>query len=470
MTARSALGLLSQTSRRLLSSDWILAIGILSIGATVFLAPHDLHGQATIRFEATPAVIHPGDTVSVEVFVDRNGLPPIGGGEIGLAFDTSQFTLTGFETPAEVPVPLVPDLFAWNGPPPVGVGGLTGCNLWWDEVDSDGIAMAFAFSSGTSVSSFQLCRFELTSSPTATIGLHSLGEPPVDLNCLWSGSMLVQLSGSVIPTVQTPLEIAVSNVSEPFNFLCESIAGSVELSWTNAQTYDSLEIFRDGVSIATPAGFTTSFVDDQTNLGQTYEYTIVATLFGVGSPPVSCSVTVDLSVPPPTALSCSDGGGVAELSWQLPASAYDAIAVRRNGTVIASLAGDATSFIDDAPPFDVVVAYDVRGSIGGDESSSETCDLTVLAPPTDLFVRGAINTSAGIDLSDAVFLLTALFSGTETLPCDDAADTNDDGLLNVADGIYLLSYLFNDGLPPPPPFDAPGIDPTPDGLGCATSL
>jgi hypothetical protein len=50
--------------------------------------------------------------------------------------------------------------------------------------------------------------------------------------------------------------------------------------------------------------------------------------------------------------------------------------------------------------------------------------------------------------------------------CLDAADGNDDGALGLTDAIYVLSHLFLGGPAPPPPFPAPGADPTPDGLDC----
>ena len=43
-----------------------------------------------------------------------------------------------------------------------------------------------------------------------------------------------------------------------------------------------------------------------------------------------------------------------------------------------------------------------------------------------------------------------IFTGG-TIPCDNAADSNDDGTLNIADAIALLGYLFNGATPPPPP-------------------
>jgi hypothetical protein len=46
----------------------------------------------------------------------------------------------------------------------------------------------------------------------------------------------------------------------------------------------------------------------------------------------------------------------------------------------------------------------------------------------------------------------------------DACDTNDDGRFDIADAVYILSYVFDGGPPPPPPFPDCGIDPTPDDL------
>jgi hypothetical protein len=66
-----------------------------------------------------------------------------------------------------------------------------------------------------------------------------------------------------------------------------------------------------------------------------------------------------------------------------------------------------------------------------------------------------------------VFLLTNLFAGGSNPTCDDAADANDDGNIDVSDIISILSFQFNGGSPPPPPFANCGVDPTVnDGLGC----
>ena len=63
-------------------------------------------------------------------------------------------------------------------------------------------------------------------------------------------------------------------------------------------------------------------------------------------------------------------------------------------------------------------------------------------------------------------ILAHLFGGGERLSCADAGDTNDDGILDIADVIYLLAHLFAGGPPPQPPFPECGPDHTPDVLVC----
>ncbi len=81
------------------------------------------------------------------------------------------------------------------------------------------------------------------------------------------------------------------------------------------------------------------------------------------------------------------------------------------------------------------------------------------------FIRGNANLQGIFDLADVIFILQGLFSGGP-LPCFDAADGNDDGFVDISDAISLLGYLFVNGPPPVAPFPDPGVDPTPDGLGC----
>jgi len=86
-------------------------------------------------------------------------------------------------------------------------------------------------------------------------------------------------------------------------------------------------------------------------------------------------------------------------------------------------------------------------------------------PQRGLFKRGDANGDSGIDIADAIAVLSTLFAGG-ALNCLDAADANDDGSLDIADPISLLSYLYAGGPPPAPPNDC-GEDTTADDLNCA---
>jgi hypothetical protein len=89
------------------------------------------------------------------------------------------------------------------------------------------------------------------------------------------------------------------------------------------------------------------------------------------------------------------------------------------------------------------------------------------ARAADPFVRGDVDQSSRLDVSDAVSVLRFLFAGErDVVTCDDAADADDSGGLDTSDAVFLLSALFLVGPLPAAPFPACGDDPTEDVLGC----
>ena len=84
--------------------------------------------------------------------------------------------------------------------------------------------------------------------------------------------------------------------------------------------------------------------------------------------------------------------------------------------------------------------------------------------PEEIFQRGDCNSDDLADLADAASILANQFGNYEIL-CPDACDTNDDGLLNMADSVFLLNWLFKFGISPaaPGPY-SDGADPTGDAL------
>lgn len=89
---------------------------------------------------------------------------------------------------------------------------------------------------------------------------------------------------------------------------------------------------------------------------------------------------------------------------------------------------------------------------------------TVLCEP--LFKRGDTNLDTAIDLADAVYLLTYLFTDGAAPACQDTGDSNDDGVMDLSDAITILTYLFSDDPNPPLLGGDCANDPTEDALTC----
>ena len=90
---------------------------------------------------------------------------------------------------------------------------------------------------------------------------------------------------------------------------------------------------------------------------------------------------------------------------------------------------------------------------------------TVVTAPSDArddddddmsFLRGDSNDDGNVDLADGIYLLSFIFVDPNVPFCNEVCDTNDDGVPNIADFIYQISYFFLGGQPPPPPFPTCG--------------
>ena len=84
------------------------------------------------------------------------------------------------------------------------------------------------------------------------------------------------------------------------------------------------------------------------------------------------------------------------------------------------------------------------------------------SPP---FIRGDINQTGAVTISDAIGVLAQLFAGLP-MTCPAASDVNDTGSVNVADAIAILAYLFQSGAPPAAPAGTCGLPAVPSTLDC----
>ena len=67
------------------------------------------------------------------------------------------------------------------------------------------------------------------------------------------------------------------------------------------------------------------------------------------------------------------------------------------------------------------------------------------------FIRGDANQDGIVDVADTIFMLSELFARGSPSACPDASDANDDGAIDIADPIVVLDFLFNgmDAIPSP---------------------
>ncbi len=441
-----------------------LAAALLAVG---FLCAGPLDAQtAGFSLRASPSAVAPGESVLISVVLE-NADPPvtIDGAQVGLSFDTAIYTLTGFETPDVLAGGVATDFFTFNGPPPVGTGGTSGCTYWWDGVGLDTVSAVMIFSSGGVMTEESLLfRFELTVHPSAPLGATTITHAAPDSTCLWNGSLIV---GDNFGTSIPDLSIHVSEVAGPIDLECGSAAGTVYLGWSSPEAYSSILVHRDGTLVSTLPGSATQFIDNTTSQGTEYDYDVRGVLGGLESPADSCTLTASNPPTGSVALTCADLGGAAGMSWTVAPLPWSTIEVRRNGAFVAMLPGSATSFIDGNPPaLGTPILYQLTWTLGVTPGAVASCTVVVNEiDPVVEFIRGDTNRDGNVDIADAVATLNYLFA-QGPLTCADAADKNDDGNLDISDPVSLAQYLFSGGPPPPSPFPAVGPDPTDDALGC----
>lgn len=93
---------------------------------------------------------------------------------------------------------------------------------------------------------------------------------------------------------------------------------------------------------------------------------------------------------------------------------------------------------------------------------------TIYAQQIFEFIRGDANDDSFVNLTDAILIADYAETGqSATINCLDAADVNDDGVVDITDYQSLIGFLFGGSAPPLYPFPNCDTDPTPDPIDCA---
>ena len=315
-------------------------------------------------------------------------------------------------------------------------------------------------------------------------------------------------------------------VLAPTGVTCTTVAGSPELSWTNAQSYDEIQVRRDGVQVASIGGSETTYTDLDMLLVGSYEYTLVgvALVDLCGSESEACTALVGFTetcVAGPTNISDTLGDTVVTITVPTDNGAQEAelelgithgalteltIDLEFGGTTVTlhdaagGSEGIALAFRDfgvtyDSEAFDCGCAMQpsgpgtladlVTGPVDGDWTLTITDGLagndgtfdsaclrlfeeaTVLLP---MFIRGdADGNGAFAGLFDALYVLSFQFVSGPAPQCMEAADADNNGSVSgLLDGLYMLEVQFTGGLPPEAPFPDCGTIDASDtvDLGC----
>jgi hypothetical protein len=131
------------------------------------------------------------------------------------------------------------------------------------------------------------------------------------------------------------------------------------------------------------------------------------------------------------------------------------------------------SYLDEDLASGVQVCYVMRSVAERGLEGVDSAPVCVEPFPDvgPVFLRGDADQSGRLNITDPIRVLNSMFKNPDELvrSCPDAAETNDNGVLDISDPVYLLNFLMAGGPAPRPPFPACGLDPTEDALGCSGS-
>jgi hypothetical protein len=111
-----------------------------------------------------------------------------------------------------------------------------------------------------------------------------------------------------------------------------------------------------------------------------------------------------------------------------------------------------------------------RATVNGGEAWLDNFEITIGTLVDALrFRRGDCNDDGTVDISDGVCILNWLFLGGATPGCVAVTNTNGDAVSDISDGVFLLTHLFLGGPAPVAPFPecGPGTLPA-DEVTCET--
>ncbi|MEM7166135.1 MAG: immunoglobulin domain-containing protein [Planctomycetota bacterium] len=161
----------------------------------------------------------------------------------------------------------------------------------------------------------------------------------------------------------------------PTNFSCAIDGDQATLSWVTPRSYDTTLIYRDQQLVATLPGTTHAYTLVGLAAGS-HTFQVAGELNALATSTATCDALV---LPAPADFSgCNENSGIT-LSWMDPVG-YDTVELRRNGTLIAIVPGNLSSYYFAADGNGGHV-YEARGRAAGVASlATSLTSITLLAP------------------------------------------------------------------------------------------
>ena len=325
-----------------------------------------------------------------------------------------------------------PDFFQQN----VETGGWTvGCVICFTSCD---VIDAGTYDFGTAY-----YRVNGAVGETALVGLcSSLGAPPV--------SSVAVVNGASLPMTSVDGTVEVLDVPPiVFNYIAPDRNVNYDPATGIGDFTAALSIAEDPANATYPTntqGFSMSVTTDSTYVT-----------------PLSADITSAVNAVQPAFAQSQilpTGWTVGVVySFQVPVylqfdSATEAVEISGE-TVSNILAGDDTGLTVPLQwlPIGTPQIFNVVTSNDSSITATTTDGSLTLNPQTNLdYIRGDVNGDGIVNVADVIWSLQEIFNNGPVGTCNDAKNANGDTIFDVADPIWLISYIFQNGSAPPAPF------------------
>ncbi|MGE3163381.1 MAG: hypothetical protein AB7O52_00595 [Planctomycetota bacterium] len=397
-----------------------------------------------------------GSNVTAAVNLDNTTANNVQGWSFGVCHDAVAVTLVSAvsgSTAMTVNGGSMPSFEAINTAPAGGAGYTCGVVIDFFGVNSLAPGSGFELTVGMYTLNTE------GSSPLNLCG--TLGNPMVETLVVVNGGSVVptQVAGTLEGQAAPPVVITfdAGDATARFNAGGSVSPGVVVVTMTSVQAGDPTQAEVQGFSFGLLDGSAVDLAEINlsgtvtagTNGGTGPDF-FAAQTAAVGGDGGTVGVVVSLS-PPFDVIAPGTDLPIANFVYEASATAVDGDSA--NLTFSDSLGNPAVALVAVVDGNTVVPS-----TVGGVVSVEEVVDVA--------YLRGDANSDGGIDIADGIWILNFLWQGGPASPCAASQDANGDGMGDTSDAMYIIFYQLLDG--PAPVGNFPNCD-FADVADCAMS-